>query len=231
MPANTPDQQITLPIGADPADNPVAFIDAVADLEVRLVREYTSVADRTARMVSLAENDISTLAAEDRVEVYDGTNQISLFTRALYASPRVLANQTLTQNTTVLQNVTSVSAPVPTAGTFAFRGMVYYSSSTAADIKFAWLLPAGATVLWNGLGMVTGSTGTGDATFTTVAASDATVACGGGGVGVILSVQIEGTYVAGGTAGTLQFRAAQNTADLSNTVVHAHTRFDIWRLA
>lgn len=229
MPSDTPDQQITLPIGADSADNPVAFTNFVADVEQRLVRLYANEADRTARRLSVAENEITALAAEDRVDIWTGALDVSLYRRSLFALPRLAANQTLTQNSTGLQSVTSLVAAVPTAGTFDFRGTIFYSSATAADIKFAFLLPAGGTILWGGIGVITGGGASGDANFATAAASDGALAYGGNGVGVILGCQFEGTYVAGGTAGNLQFRAAQNTADLTNTVVHAHSKIEIWR--
>lgn len=229
MPVNTLDQQITMPIGADAADNPVAFVNMVADVEARLVRNYTDTADRTARQLSVSENQISTLATENRVEIYDGTNNISLYPRTMFAYLRTASNQTLTPSSTALQNVTTLVAAMPTAGNFSFRSTIWYSSATAADIKLAYAIPAGATLLWNGLGVVIASGTTGDATFSTLAASDASVSYGGAGVGVILCCRIEGVYVAGGTAGNLQLRAAQSTADASNTVIHQHSRMEVWR--
>jgi len=229
MPTDTSDQQITEPIGADSADNPVAFANAFSDVEPRLVRLYTNEADRTARMLTLLENNISGLAAEDRLDAWNGSAHVSLHRRSLFASPRMTAIQNLTLSSTALQSITSLVAAMPTAGTFDFRGVIYYSSSTTADIKFAFLLPAGATILWNGPGVVTGGTGTGDTTATTAAASDATISYAGNGVGTVLACQIEGTYVAGGTAGNLQFRAAQNTSDATQSVIHIHSHLDIWR--
>lgn len=230
MPTNTPDQQITLPDGPDAADNPDAFTNAVADLETRLVRRYTGEADRTARMTSLSENDISTLASENRAEIYTGTTHISLYTRSLYALMYKSANQILTQNSTVHQNVTDMVTAMPAAGTFSFRGVLYYDSSAVADIKFAFLLPAGAGLRWTGLGVVTGSGSTGDGTFSTVTASDTSISFGGAGIGTVLACHIQGEYVAGGTAGNFQLRAAQNTAELSNTTVVARSHLEMWRM-
>ncbi len=231
MPTDTTDQQITTPTGTDAADNPVAFTNQVADIEPRLVRRYANEADRTARMLALTENDVSSLTAEDRVEVYSGTTHVSLYNRALYAQPRVTTLQNLTMSSTALQSVTALVAPVPVAGTFAFRGIIYYSSSTTADIKFAFLLPAGGTIIWNGPGVVVGGTGTGDTTGSTAVASDATLSFAGNGLGVIMACQIEGTYVAGGTAGNLQFRAAQNTVDATQSIIHVESRLEVWRIA
>lgn len=229
MPSDTPDQQITLPVGADVADNPVAFTNFVADVEQRLVRLYASEADRAARRASVAENQLSGLADVDRIEVTTGTADISLYRRSLYAFMYKTANQTLTPSSTGHQNVTELVAAVPAAGTFSFRGVLYYDTSAVADIKFAFLTPAGATLRWNGNGVVTGSGSTGDSTFVTVTVSDTSLAFGGGGAGVVLACQIEGEYVAGGTAGSLQLRAAQNTSEASSTIVIARSRLELWR--
>lgn len=231
MPTDTTDQQITTPTGTDAADNPVAFVNNVADIEPRLVRRYTNEADRSARMASLTENAISSLAAEDRVDIYDGTTHVSLYSRALFAQPRVTTLQNLTLSSTALQSVTALVAAVPAAGTFAFRGIIYYSSSSTADIKFAFLLPAAGTIVWNGPGVVPGGTGTGDTTGSTSVASDSSLSYAGNGLGVIMACQIEGTYVAGGTAGNLQFRAAQNTSEATQSIIHAQSRLEIWRIA
>lgn len=231
MPTDTTDQQITTPTGTDAAGNPVAFVNNVADIEPRLVRRYTNEADRSARMASLTENAISSLAAEDRVDIYDGTTHVSLYSRALFAQPRVTTLQNLTLSSTALQSVTALVAAVPAAGTFAFRGIIYYSSSSTADIKFAFLLPAAGTIVWNGPGVVPGGTGTGDTTGSTSVASDSSLSYAGNGLGVIMACQIEGTYVAGGTAGNLQFRAAQNTSEATQSIIHAQSRLEVWRIA
>lgn len=229
MPTDTSDQQITMPVDADSADNPVAFVNMVADVESRLVRRYTDEADRTARMLSLTENAISGLATENRLDCYDGSNHVSLYRRGLFAFGIKTANQNLTLSSTTLQDVTQLVFAMPTAGTFTFRGIVYYESATAADIKFAFTIPAGATMRWNILGVVTTATSTGDATFTTTTTSDSSVSFGGAGAGVTLCAQIEGDYTAGGTAGNLQFRAAQATSDATQTIITSRSRIEVWR--
>lgn len=231
MPVNTADQQITMPIGADAADNPVAFVNAVADVEQRLVRIYTNEADRTARMLSVAENELSGLATENRVDVYDGTNHVSLFSRSSFVYARKTLDQNLTISSTVMQDVTTLLAPMPTAGTFGFDAFVIYSSAVAADIKFSFTFPAGATVAWNGLGVATTGTATGDGTFNIITVSDTPIAMGGNGVGVPMAARFEGSYIAGGTAGNLQMRAAQNTSDATQSVVLAQSRLRVWRMA
>lgn len=229
MPTDTPDQQITLPTDPDVADNPQAFLNFVADVEQRLVRLYTNEADRTARRLSVAENEISALADVDRVEVWNGSLDISLYRRALYAHVVKPANQTLTSNSTVMQDVTSMVVALPATGVFSFRGVVYYDSTTVADVKLAFTIPAGSTLRWSGLGVVTGGTTSGDGVFNTVTVSDSLLAFGGAGAGTVMACHIEGEITTTGTAGNLQLRAAQNTAEVSNTLIIARSRLEVWR--
>jgi hypothetical protein len=231
MPTDTSDQQITRPVDADVADNPVAFINALADMENRLVRRYTDLADRTARMLTLAENAISTLATENRVEVYDGANHISLYTRSLFAWAYKNSNQTMTLSSTTLQDVGSLLVAMPTAGVFSFRGTVYYDTSTTADIKFGFTFPAGGAMRWTGLGVTTAGGATGDGTFSTVTTSGGSTSYGGAGVGTVLACHFTGEYVAGGTAGNVQFQAAQNVAEATNTTINIRSHFEFWRVS
>lgn len=231
MPSDTTDQQITLPVDADTADNPVAFTNFVADVEQRLVRLYTNEADRTARMLSLAENQISGLASENRLDAYTGTAHVSLWQRGLFAGPFLAADHPLNMSDTTLQSVTALVAAMPATGQFGFRGVLFYDSSTAADLKVAFQIPALASLRWNPLGLVTGSTSSGDAIFTTASASDSAIAFAGGGVGTVLCCRIEGSYVAGGTAGNLQLRAAQNASDATQSTIRIGSRVEVWRQA
>ena len=229
MPTDTPDQQITLPTDPDSADNPQAFLNFVADVEQRLVRLYTNEADRTARRASVAENELSALADVDRVEVWNGSTDISLYRRSLYAYLVKASNQLLTSNSTVLQDVTNLVVALPATGVFSFRGIIYYEATAVADIKFAFTIPAAATMRWSGFGVTTSGTTFGDCVFNTVTVSDAALAFGGAGVGTVMACQIEGEVTTTGTAGNLQFRSAQNTAEVSTINIIARSRLEVWR--
>lgn len=233
MPADTTDQQITYPVDGDSADNPVAFLAMLADAEGRLVRRYTDEADRTARMLSLTENAVSTLATESRVEVYDGAAQVSLFTRAVYARSRVTATQNVGPSNTGLQNVTNMAIPLPAinGAIFPFRGVVWYNSNTTADIKFAFTMPAGgATMRWGIVGLATGASGvTGDVSLASITASATSVSYGGAAADAMAI--IEGEITMGTVAGDLQLQAAQATSDASSTNILARSRLEAWRLS
>lgn len=232
MPADTPDQQITEPIGTDTANNPLAFNQFVADVQPRLVRQYTTEADRTARMLSLAENQISTLSTPtvglERAEIYDGTNHVSLHTRALYAFVRKTADETISSNA-VLQNDDQLLIAVPTAGVFCFDATIFYTSGNTPDIKFAFTVPAGATVRWGILGLASGATtSTGDVQVQSQAGSGSSTTIGGANATTAVA-WISGMLSMGGTAGTFQLQWAQATSDASNTTVNTFSNIRMWR--
>lgn len=230
MPAVTPDQGLSLPIGADAADNPVAFTNFVAAVEPRLTRLYTDTADRTARQLVVAENELSGLATENRVEVYNGTANISLHTRAVHTTTRVAADQILTPSNTTLQNVTNMVATLPgTAGAiFQFEARVFYDASTAADIKFAFTIPAAATMRW---GVSANGTAGTNPTYGTATASATAIPVGGLGVATVLLAVIYGEVTMGATGGNLQLQAAQNTSDASVTTIFTRSFMEVWRTA
>lgn len=233
MPTDTTDQQITTPTGTDAADNPVAFVNNVADVEPRLVRRYTNEADRTARMLALAENDVSTLAAEDRAEIYNGTNHISLFSRGIFANKFRTTDATAVNNSTVLVSDAVLVAALPTAGRFQFELVLFYDSSTTADLKVAFTIPAAAVIRWGGVGpSTTVSGGVGTAQFSVAIGSGTTITYGGSGVGTANTVALiaKGNVLMGGTAGNLQLQYAQQVADPTDTVVRAHSRLHVWRV-
>jgi hypothetical protein len=234
MPVNTSDQQITMPIGADAADNPVAFVNEVADIEPRLVRIYTSIADRTARMLSVSENNVSGLADVNRVEVYDGTNHVSLHTRAVWADLIRTTDSAAINNSTVLVSDAVLVTALPTAGRFHWTCVLYFDAAAAADIKVAYTIPAGATMRWGGHGPSTAVAGNiGTSQFLCVTGSGTTIPYGGSGTGTANTsmIIINGSVVMGGTAGNLQLQYAQNTADPTDLIVRTHSRMTVWRSA
>lgn len=230
MPTTTADQGIALPVDADVADNPVAFANFVADVETRLVRRYTTEANRTALMAVLTENSVSTLSTEDRIEIYNGSAHISLYTRGLYVRVRLTASQALTPSSTVLQNVTNMLAALPaTAGAiYRWRGTVFYEASTAADIKFAYTIPAGASMRWGISSLNTAGT---QPTYTTATASGTAMAAGALGVGTVMMAQMTGEVTQGANAGNLQLQAAQNAADATNINIFDRSYLEVWRLS
>lgn len=236
MPTDTPDQQITLPVDADAADNPVAFNQSVGDMEQRLVRRYTTSADRAARMLTLNQNDLSSLTAPTtgraRLETWDGVNHISAYVRSMYTYVRKTTDETI-NNSTALQNDDVLFSPLAaSSGTYQFEMNIFYSATTVADIKFAFTWPLGATVEWGIIGLATGAaTNTGDATFGFQNVSGSSIAIGGIGATTHVPAQIFGDIVMGANAGNLQLQWAQQNLEATNCIVRSRSNLRLWRVA
>lgn len=233
MPTNTTDQQITLPIGTDGANNPLAFLDQIADIETRLVLKYTDEADRTARHTAPVEGDLTGLATENRYDTYDGVNYVSTFTRSLFSiAERVTDAAAINASIVPVADAVLVST-LPTAGRFNWDLALYYDSATAADLRLGMTWPAAVTLArWGVQGLATGAAATtGDGQFATASASAAIIALGGAGVGTIVGCVASGTLTMGGTGGAFTVTYAQNTSDATNTTIRAGSRLRMWRVA
>lgn len=231
MSTNTPDQQITLASGGDAANLPLALTDMIADVETRLVLKYTNEADRTARHTTPIEGDFTDLATENREDVYDGSVYVSAHARGLFTNVRKTANQTF-NNDTSLANITDLVSTLPTVGSFGWRAVIFYDSSTTADAKFAFTWPAGATARWGLVGLATAAAATtGDGQFATTSASGNSIPVGGAAVGTVLMTVLEGEIIMGGTGGNLQLQAAQQTLDATVTTIRDRSRLQVWRFA
>lgn len=113
--------------------------------------------------------------------------------------------------------------PIGTSGFTTFTLFVNYSSSTTADFKFDFSVPAGAAGRWNlhgypGAGVTSCGSNVAQSSDVLTATSPAV---GGVGVGAQCSFTVAGYVLSGGTAGSVHFRWAQNASDATNTVVHA----------
>jgi hypothetical protein len=220
VPVNTTNQQITIPIGTDAANNPQAFIDMIADVENRLVQRYTNLADRTARNPAPTQGELSILNTSTWYDRWTGSKWIPV-------SP-IQVVKTASQNvisSTVLVNDAQLLLPLPAANTtYSVEGIIYYIAGTTGDVKFTFTGPAGMTGTLGGVGLSTASAGaSGDGLFAAVGLP-ATVAFGGAGAGVALTANLEATVITVGTTGTLQLQWAQNAVEAVNTTVLLHSR-------
>ena len=219
MPANTTNQQITLPIGTDLANNPTAFTDMIADVENRLVQRYTNLADRTARNPAPTQGELSILNTANWVDRYTGAKWIPVTPITVAKTANQVVNNSVT-----LVNDTALVAALPAANTY-YRVMVLvrYTSSQIADIKFSLTLPAGATGFLGGPGLTTAAAGqTGDADFEAVTIPAVRPFGGAGGATFTLTT-LNATVLTAGTTGTCQLQWAQNTLDATNTTVFAQS--------
>lgn len=214
----TANQGIVIPVGGDPANNPSAFTSMIGGVESRLVLRYTNLADRTARNLAPVEGQLTDLAAENRMDAYDGSTYISAAVRSLYARRMRTTNATAINASTVLVSDAVLTVPLDVTGLYRFYGRIYYDSSTTADFKMAFTFP---TVAANGSKW--GLIGREAATQTNVTAATAlnsgtTISAGGNGVGTTTFVDYDG-FINVTATGNLVVQYAQNTSDPTNTTI------------
>ena len=124
---------------------------------------------------------------------------------------RKTADETVNNSVTLQNDDHLVTATLPASSAWAFDLLLVTVSSAVADFKFMFTGPAGT--IFNLAFLVGGTTYEGG---TLTEGSTAGFVSGNGGE---VPVWIRGTLTLGGTAGTLQLQWAQNTAEVSNTVV------------
>lgn len=235
MSTNTPDQQITIPVGTDVADNPLAFTDMIGDVETRLVLKYTNTADRAARHTAPIENDLTGLATENRYDAFNGANYISLYSRSLHGFARRTTDGTpgtgQVNNSTALVNDPTLVVAVDSGGTYEWECTVFYDSSTTADIKFAWVTPTFSAMRWTGQALATtAAANEGDIKIATIVTSAASVSFGGIGVATVISIKFEG-FITTTAAGNIQLQFAQQNLDATNTTLRNGSNLKVWRVS
>lgn len=214
----TPDQGIVIPVGTDAANNPTAFVNMIAGVESRLVLRYTNLANRTALHTAPVEGQLTDLAAENRMDAYDGATYISATSRGRYARKMRTTNAAAINNSTALVNDAVLAVTLDVTGTFSFRGRLYYDASATSDIKMALTFPA---VVANGAkwGILGRETATVTNINTPVAtASGSALAAGAVAVGTNSFFEFDG-FITTSATGTLQVQYAQNALDATNLTV------------
>lgn len=164
-------------------------------------------------------------------------SQISLFNGSTWSSRESVAikptNETRNNNTT-LSNDADLVLNVTAGATYILDSQIIYDSGTTPDIKFAWAVdPVSSTLSWttNALG-ASASGVNGSLTVGVGVAGDAGVIVAGGvGAGTLVVAAAKGILVGGIVDGAINLRWGQNTADVSNTIVHANSWMRLTRIA
>lgn len=142
----------------------------------------------------------------------------------------VTTDQTLNQSDTALQNVTSLVQAIGASETWAFEFHIFYDTSTGADFKVSITFPSSPTSLrYHSMGKEpVGSTFDSDNDATAGGTAFGFPGLGAGGVEMII---VSGYIVNGANAGNIQFQAAQNSSEASNTIVKAGSKGTFHRTA
>lgn len=214
----TPDQGIVLPVGTDGADNPQAFVDMIAGVESRLVLRYANLANRTALHTAPVEGQLTDLAAENRMDAYDGASYISATARGLYARRMRTTNAAAINNSTALVSDAVLTVPLDVTGLFRFYGRTYYDGSATGDFKQAFTFPtvAASGAKWGLIGRDSGTST--NVTAAAATASGTPIPAGGNGVGTTTFVDYDG-FINTTATGNLVVQYAQNTLDATNLTI------------
>jgi hypothetical protein len=141
---------------------------------------------------------------------------------------RKTADETV-NNSSVLQDDDHLTTAVAINTTYVVEAHVIYSSDASADIKYAWIIPAGATLSWSVRGPHF-STANGGA-FGASDLATTTIPNGGLGVGSKVATHLMGLLIVGGTAGNLKLQWAQQGAAAFNTVVYTDSFLRLTKVA
>ncbi len=217
MPVNTPDQQLTMPVLADAADQSVSFSDYTTDVELRLVHYYVDAADRTARNPAPTNGQVSYLNAPGRWDVFQGGAAAWWEMRPLFV--RKPTEVQVVNNSTAFVNDDALLVPMQINARYVLDGLLVYDSGTTGDIKFDWTGPAGFAVpRWTVTSIDTGTAAlAGNFNAGQSAAAATALARGGAGIGTFVAATLWGQVTTAGTAGNLQLRWAQNALEAVNT--------------
>ena len=133
---------------------------------------------------------------------------------------RKTSDQSVTSST-VLVSDTALTMAVGVSEIWKFTFHVRYEANTTADIKIAYSLPASSQIDAAASGaMANVSSLFADQVWPAITTTDASpIGFSGGGVAAPRTLLIDGTYIGGGTAGSVTLRWAQNTSDATATKV------------
>jgi len=134
---------------------------------------------------------------------------------------RKTADQIVNNSATTV-NDTDLKFPIESDGIWAFELWLQINSGSTPDFKIAFAVPASALAEFQVSGDM-GKAGTGD-TPVAILNDLAAVAVSGRATEDFV-VMVRGKVVAGGTAGNVQFKWAQNTANASDSIVRANSHF------
>lgn len=229
MPTSTGDQQLTLPVLGDAADQSVSFGSYNTGAESRLVKRYTNEADRTARNAAPTAGEFSYLTSPGRWDRHVGGG---VWWEAFPLWIRKAAETQVVNNSTVLVNDSHLILPVVTNARYALDGLIIYDSGTTGDIKVGWTVPAAATIPWwylSGVDVAV-TTGIGNLNALPSAAAGTTLARAGSGIGTFTAMILKGHVVTIGTAGNLTLQWAQNAAEAVNTRIKTDSWISLTRV-
>lgn len=161
---------------------------------------------------------------EGRVYYSDGSSWVVLLpeqARAVKASDETVNNNTF-------QDDDDLNFAVAANDVWHFKLVLLYSTTPTPDIKFTFTVPAAGAIRFITSGDVGGSTiGTGGIAMAWTAATIAIIQPHSVSTGIVI---VEGIYIGGANAGTVQLQWAQNVTDAGDTKVLTGSSLLAWKM-
>lgn len=133
---------------------------------------------------------------------------------------------------TTLQNDTHLAFPVAADETWEFSLVIFYDGPQAGDFKWDFTVPAGATLVAGQVAMNNNATSiAATGRFDVYESAVGTARQAGTTGGTKATLIIRGIIRNGSTAGTVQWRWAQQTADATNTTVYTDSHLSAQMMA
>lgn len=176
----------------------------------------TTVCTSTTRPASPVQGQTVYETDTRREMIYNGT--VWLSTAPLVAAI-AFGGDVVINNTATLAGVTALTLPVAANTNYVLDGSLIYSAATAADVQFSLTVPASAQWVVSGAGLLTSTAAT-SGSIERATVYNAGWSAGGNGVSAILTSTPTGYVPIGATAGTVQLRWAQATANASNATLY-----------
>lgn len=154
-----------------------------------------------------------------------------LLTSMLPITATKTANEPVTSSTT-LQNDDELLVAVEANAMYDVLLHLLHDSATAGDVVIGWSGPSGATMNWGMIGAqvtTTSSTTVPDVTMPALTIAQTNALGGGASIGTYCLVH--GVLTTAGTAGTLNFRWAQNSSNATASNVRAGSQLILKRTA
>lgn len=218
MPVNTSDQQLTMPVLGDAADQSVSFSSYNAGSEPRLVHYYADAADRTARNPTPPGGQLSFLTNPGRWDRFVPA-PVSDWWECFQLYVNKAAEVQVVNNSTAFVSDSHLVLSLQANARYRLDGLLVWDSGTTGDIKFQWVFSAGAPTMpwWQVFSVDVGvTTGIGNLNALPSSASATPLARAGSGIGTFTSGLLSG-IITTTLATTITLQWAQNAAEAVNT--------------
>lgn len=204
-------------MGFLPSDDPLAAFLGGAGLDV-------GTAPRSIEEEHFSEQSSTTPGAhgdEAHDVLYARKATLTAHVISAHPVPILKSVDEMVNNSATLQDDDELALPVAADEVWSFELILFFKSSATADLKIGWSVPAGASMLWQEL----------DALSVAALIESGTLLVDGLGASTTAITVIRGVIVVGSAGGFVQLQWAQNSAEVSDTVIEANSHLIGTRLA